>query len=335
MIHSESRRVSQAIRQDVRQDPPSLLFESKPPSHPAPLTPMNIASPEPPPSDGALAKNPYLERLTLEEIEAILPDEYIPLTQWTAKKLALDYGVRDLGKLQIVDPIAEELVHDTIVRLWEKAKAKTLELSNASHIRGWLINALKRALLRWVQKRAREHEKHVYFSEIEKEEQDRSNPEIIEPWEVDNKKSVRHREEAVFEQTIDDSASAPAEQEQAVLNELKAALEDLPRDIQKLIFQVYRDQVSWREAGAVLNVDGKALERETLRWLYILRPHIPSYQPSPRPSRQDTRRVRKSFICPVCDTPVKRQKGNNGGGCTRCEMRIHKDQFAIQYSYHV
>src|SRR5689334_202115 len=103
MIHSESRGIYQTIQRDVRQDTPSLLIESKRSSDQAPLTPKNIAPQEPLHSDGALLENPFLERLTLEGLEAIIPDEYDPLTSWTAWKLCLDYGVRDLPHPSLPD----------------------------------------------------------------------------------------------------------------------------------------------------------------------------------------------------------------------------------------
>ncbi len=342
MRHTVARRGGRAAPHDDRRNDLSQRSWSNSASNLKSDNPIEISVDALPDSIGVQLKNPCPNQLTLEELEAIIPQEYSLLTPWTARKLCLDYGVCDLRNpdlpggphLQIVAPIADELVHDTIVLLWEKAKGQTVELSNASHVRGWLKKALKFALLQWAQEGAREYERRVYSVEAKDEEQDSIDAEIIEFWDADNRESVWHKIELVFDRAIGDCPSAPSEQEQTVSNEVDAALQLLPHGLQKLINQAYREQVSWRDAGVPVDIEGQTLEREMHRWLRTLRPYIPSYQLSKRWVR-DTRRARKSFHCPICDMPVRRQKGNNGGGCTRCQMRIHEDQFAIKYFYHV
>ena len=340
MIRSKSTRAYRTTQHDNRQARPSPLVESQPLSNLALLTSVGSTIAVPENSGGVLGENPSSTGLTLEELEAIISDEYGPLTPWTSRKLCLDYGVRDLPNpdlpgrphLKMVAPIAEELVHDTIVRLWEKAKGKTVELNNADHVRGWLKKALKFALLQWVQSGVREYEKRVYSIKTKDEEEDPIDAEILELWDTDKKESVWHQRESVFDRAIGNYPSGPSEPEQAVSTEVNTALQLLPRGLQKLINQVYREQVSWKEAGAPLDIEGKTLALEVQRWLHTLRRYVPSYRLSKRWIR-DTRRARKSFHCPLCDILFK-GKARNGTVCPGCGVGIPKELVAVQYSYH-
>ena len=294
-----------------------------------------------PNSDGVFPGEPSPTGLTLEEVEEILAQEYRPLTPWVATKLRFQYGVRDLPdpsvpgqKWQIVAPIAEELVHDTIVDLWIKTKEKKVEIKNKTHLRRWLMRALKISLLRWAQHDAREYERRVFSVPIKDEEHDPECSEVTEPWDRQDKYALWWKEE-LFDSLRDksDSPLDHSQQKQVPSDELNAAMKHLPGDIRKVVNQVYRENVCWQEASASLNIESRMLQREVQRWLRAQRPNIPSYQPSQQPAREDARRVRKSFHCPVCETKVKRKKGQSGAVCSGCGIGIHKDQFAIQYSY--
>ncbi|MEO7862851.1 MAG: hypothetical protein ABIU05_20925 [Nitrospirales bacterium] len=266
--------------------------------------------------------------LSLEEVEEILIKEYGPLTPWVSRKLYCDYGVRNLPKLMMIAPIAEELVHNTIVELWEKKKEKQVKLNDKGHVQNWLKRALKIALYRWAQNMARELERGVYSIAIDEDEYDLDG-EITEAWDALKKSATLWgKTEEVFDRPDGDDPSS-----QKDTDELKAALEHLPCDMRKLVNQVYGESMSWQEASATLNVDRRSLEREVQRSLHTLRPHLSSYQPSRGPVRKDTRRMRKSFHCPVCETTVKRKKGRDGAVCSGCGIGIHKDQFVHQYSF--
>ena len=266
-------------------------------------------------ADGIVPEELSQTGLTLGKFEEILVEEYGPLNPWVSNKLRLDYGVRDLPvpgfvrKLQIVAPIAEELVHDTIVELWEKKKENKVELNDKGHVRGWLKGALKIALRRWAQQEAREYEGRVYSAPMEGEEQDPMGPEVIEPWDAQNKGTLWRKIEEEFDRADGDCPSAHFDQKSIPTDDVKAALKCLPNDILKLVNQVYRENVSWKEASASRNIESRILEREVQQWLHSLRPQIPSYQPSRQSVREDTRRARKSFHCPVCETHGKPEEG--------------------------
>jgi DNA-directed RNA polymerase specialized sigma24 family protein len=336
MTYSLPRRVRRAARHDVRTDDssPFSLTTSNQASH----KPIGIAVGVTPNFDGVLTEDPGQSRLAPEKLEAILAQEYRPLTPWVAKKLRVEYGVRDLPRpdlpgqrLQIVAPIADELVHDTIVDLWIKTTQKEIELKSKTDVRRWLKGALKISLRRWAQHEAREYEGRVYSVPIDDEQHDPMCGEVTEPWDTQNKGTLWRKIEEVFDRLDGDCPST--HQKKVPSDEVNAAVKHLPGDMQKLVDQVYMENMSWQEASASLNVERRILEREVQQWLHTLRPHILSYQPSRRPVREDTRRVRKSFHCPVCETKVKRKKGQYGAACTGCGIGIPKDQFAIKYSY--
>ena len=294
-----------------------------------------------PNSDGVFPQDESQAGLTPEELEGTLAQQYRALIPWTAKKLRIDYGVRDLKMsrspelLQIVEPIAEELVHDTIVELWIKIKKKRVELHNEPDIHRWLRGALKISLRRWAQDEARMYERRVYCVPIEDEQEVLMCSEVTEPWDTQDKGTLWQTLEEVFDRLLreNDCPSAPSHQEKVTSDELTAAMKYLPSDIQKVVHQVYTENVPWQEASASLNIESRMLQREVQRWLHTVRSYISSYQPSQQPAREDTRRVRKSFHCPVCETKVKRKKGQSGAVCSGCGIGIHKDQFAIKYSY--
>ncbi len=340
MLPRESGRVYRTTQQDVSPHTPSLLIVIPPDTSQASNRLMGIADETTPNVGGVLSEHPCPTGLTLKELEALIPHEYGPLTSWTALKLFCEYGVIDLPhpdrpgqQLKIVDPIAEELVHDTIVLLWEKAKGEKVVLNDTSHVRRWLKGALKIALRQWTQQGAREYERRAYAVAIEDEEQDPVCPEVIELWDVQNHGSFWRTVEEGPNRVDIHGSSAHSAHEKAVRDELTAALKRLPRDIWNVVYRVFVDDVSWLEVSASLNVDRPTLEREVQRRLRTLKPYIPSYQPSHQPVRRDTRRARKSFHCPLCETVVQRKPKSFGLVCTGCGVGIPKDQFAIRYFY--
>jgi len=333
----QSALTSRPSHRHDRRDHFSPFLRTKTATAQKPDQPIDISL-RPLISEGSPSEDLSPTHLSLEEVEEILIKEYGPLIPWVSWKLRSDYGVWDLphpdsgSKLLMVAPIAEELVHDTIVVLWEKKRETKVELHDKGHVRNWLKKALKIALLKWAQNRARAFERNVYSSEIDEDEYDLSGG-SIEAWDAQNNGTLWRTIEEVLEKVFDQPDGDYPSVGKVTTDELKAALKHLPSDMRKLVNHVYGENMSWQEASVALNIERRMLQREVQQCLHTLRPHITGYQPKRRPGSEDTRRKRKSLHCPVCETKVTRKKKSSGAVCSGCGIAIHKDQFAVQYSY--
>ncbi|MDR4469064.1 MAG: hypothetical protein MRJ68_12350 [Nitrospira sp.] len=331
MSHSLDRRGSRITRPRVRRDHPALALGGKPKFTHSSHESFILTATASLHSDRALAEARYPIRLTQKELGDILDLEYRPLLTRLHGILFREYGIREFG---LKARIAEELAQDVMVALWEKANV--LAFTNQEGVRHWLEEAARLSSRRWRQERARQYEKHVYPLPGGDEEHDPLCPKVTDAWDRPTKVSIWCVLEILYDRLhrLIDGPLQRADSWNAVDNELKMALTYLPANIRNIAAQVYSENVTWREMANRLDVDERVLHREVERYLRTLRTRIPSYQPSLRPVRKNTRRVRKSFHCPVCDTPLTWIKGSHGAVCTGCGIGIHKALFAIRESYH-